>query len=145
SVGHEPPGLDISAGIENRRLPRVERKRCDTRAICENETSAHDVKRIRLGLERVECGSDILSSADRKWRDFDAERASRGLDLAHLQHGLGIAKIDQDCQSAKPGDDLTQEFEPLASKISRLERQSSDVAARFRQTCDQAAPDWVLR
>src|SRR5262249_17501459 len=34
---------------------------------------------------------------------------------------------------------------PLASKIGRLKRQSSDVAARFGQTCDQAAADRVNR
>ena len=136
SVGHEPPGLDIIAYIENRRQPRSERKRDYTRAVGNNESSAHNEKCVRLGFERLEGGSDILRSADCEWRDLDAERTCRGLDFAHLQHGLGIAKINQDCQSAEMRDNLTQEFELLARNISRLERQSSDIAARFRQTCD---------
>src|SRR4029077_5546075 len=63
--------------------------------------------------------------------------------LAHLQHGLGIAGISYGCQPAKPGENLTQKFETLAGKIGRLHRQSSDVAAWSRQTCDQAAADRV--
>src|SRR5262245_21002416 len=113
--------------------------------VVENETSADDVKCVRSGFERLEDGSDILRSTDCEWRDFDAERTSRGLDLAHLHHRLGIAKVNQHCQLAKPGDDLTQELDPFARNITRLERESSDVAAWFRQTCDQAAAHWVLR
>ena len=140
-----PPASDKIAGIEDRRQSRAERKRDDASAVGVNECIAHNVKCVRLCLERLEGGSNILCSPDFEWRDFDAERASRGLNLAHLQHGLGIANIDHDCQPAEPGDNLTQEFEPLAGKIGRLDRQSSDVAARSRQTCDQAAADRVAR
>ena len=38
-----------------------------------------------------------------------------------------------------------QKFDSLAGKIGRLVRQSSDVAARSRQTCDQAAAERVVR
>jgi hypothetical protein len=41
------------------------------------------------------------------------------------------------------GNNLTQEFEPLAGKIGALERQSSDVATRSCQICNQAAANWV--
>ena len=37
--------------------------------------------------------------------------------LAHLQHGIGIADIGHDRQPAKTGDNLAQKFKPLASKI----------------------------
>jgi hypothetical protein len=43
------------------------------------------------------------------------------------------------------GDNLTQDFESLAGKIGLLVRQSSGVAARSRQTCDQAAADRIVR
>jgi hypothetical protein len=43
-------------------------------------------------IERLEGGNNILCSPDFEERDFDAERASHGLNLAHLQHGLGKAK-----------------------------------------------------
>ena len=144
SVGHETPGLDIIAVVEDRRQPRAERKRDDARAVGGSECIAHDVKCVRLGLERLEGGSDILRSPDFEWRDFEAERASRSLNLAHLQHGLGKANIGHDCQPAEPGDNLAQEFKSLAGKIGLLDRQSSDVAARSRQTCDQAAADRVV-
>ncbi len=39
------------------------------------------------------------------------------------------------------GDDFAQKFEPLAGKIGRLERESSDVAARSCQICYEAAAD----
>jgi hypothetical protein len=48
-------------------------------------------------------------------------------------------------QPAEPGDNLTQEFESLAGKIGLLVRQSSGVAARSRQTCDQAAANRIVR
>ena len=59
-----------------------------------------NVKCIRLGLDRLEGRTEILHPPDFEWRDFDAERASRGLGLAHLQHGLRIAHIEDNCQPA---------------------------------------------
>ena len=84
-----PPAWTNSRVLEDRRQPRAERKRDDARAVGGNERIGHDVKCVRLGLERLEGGSDILRSPDFEWRDFEAERASRGLNLAHLQHGWG--------------------------------------------------------
>ena len=43
------------------------------------------------------------------------------------------------------GDDLAQEFESLASSIGCLARQAGDVAARSRQTCHDAAANWIAR
>jgi hypothetical protein len=40
-----------------------------------------------LVLERREGWSDILRTPNFDCGDFDAERASRGLNLSHLQHG----------------------------------------------------------
>src|SRR5450631_4402155 len=122
SVGHETPGLDMIAGIKDCRQPRAERKRDDARAVGVNECIVHDVKCVRLGFERVKGWSDILRSVNCEWRDVNAESTSGGLNLAHLQHGLGIVKINHDYQPAKPGDDLTQDFEPLAGNIGCLDR-----------------------
>ena len=107
--------------------------------------SATDIKRIRAALERLEGGRDILGSPDFECDDFKAERAGRCLNLAHLQHGGGIADIGHDRQPAETGDNLAQKFESLASKIGRLDRQAGDVAARSRQTRDQAGADRVPR
>src|SRR6516165_1275478 len=84
SVGHETSGLDKIAVIEDRRQPRAERKRDDARAVGDNECIADDVECVRLGLDRLEGRSDILRPPHFEWRDFDAERASRGLNLAYL-------------------------------------------------------------
>jgi hypothetical protein len=102
--------LDKLAGIEDRRQPRAERKRDDARAVGGNERIDHDVNCVRLGFKRLEGGSDILRSPDFEWRDFEAERASRGLNLAHLQHALGKTNINHDCQTAESGDNLAQKF-----------------------------------
>jgi hypothetical protein len=72
----------------------------DAREIGNNELIDHDVKRIRLALDGLEGRNDILRPPDFEWRDFEAERASRGLGLLHLQHGLGIADIEDDRQPA---------------------------------------------
>ena len=45
----------------------------------------------------------------------------------------------------KTRDNLPQNFEPLASKIGLLDRQASDVAARSRETCDEAGTNRVPR
>jgi len=135
--------LDPFADTDDSWHSRAERKRDDASTVGLNECIAHNVKCVRLCLERLEGGSNILCSPDFEWRDFDAERASHGLNFAHLQHGLGKANISHDCQPAEPGENLTQEFEPLAGKIRLLVCQSSDVAARPRQTCDQVATDRV--
>ena len=81
--------------------------------------SPHDIKCIRAALERLEGGRDILGSPDFECGDLEAERAGRCLNLAHLQHGGGIADIGHDRQPAETGDNLAQEFESLASKIGR--------------------------
>jgi hypothetical protein len=135
--------LDIVAGAPDRRQPRAERKRDDACSVGSSESSDHDVKRVGLGLERREGRCDILRPPDFEWRDFEAERACRGLNLAHLQHGLGIASIKHDCQPAQPGNNLAQEFDSLAGKIGPLDRESCDIAARPRQTCDQATADRI--
>src|ERR1700738_3566063 len=96
------------------RSPRAERQRKDASAGCGIESILRDVKCVRLGLERLESGSDILRSSNFEWRDFEAERASRGLSLAHLQHGFGKANISHDCQPVETGDTLAQDFDSLA-------------------------------
>ena len=85
-------------------------------------------------------GRDILRSPDFQCNGFEAELAGRCLNLAHLQRGGGIADIGDDRQSAQTGDNLAQEFDPLASEFGRLDRQAGHVAARPRQARDQALP-----
>ena len=97
AVGHETTRLNKRAGIEDRRQSRAERKRHDASTVGVNESIAHNVKCVRLCLERFERGSNILCSPDFEWRNFDAEPASQRLNLVHLQHTLGIADISYDC------------------------------------------------
>ena len=63
-------------------------------------------KGVHTARERVEGGADIFGSPNFGGDGFDAERAGCGLNLAHVQHGGGIADIGQDRQSAESGDDL---------------------------------------
>src|SRR5262249_14747808 len=91
-----------------------------------------------------EDGYDILRSLNFERGDFETERAGRGLSLAHFQHGGGIIDIGQNRQTAQPGDNLAQELEPFAGKIGALHRQAGHVAARPRQTCDQASAERVV-
>jgi hypothetical protein len=56
------------------------------RAVGVNERIGHNVKCVHLGFERLKGGCNILRSVNCEWRNFNAERTSRGLDLAHLQH-----------------------------------------------------------
>ncbi len=110
-----------------------------------NERVGTDIECVRAALERLEGGRDILRSPDFGCDDLKAERAGCCLNLAHLQHGDGTADIGQNRQSAKTGNNLAQNFEPLAGKIGLLDRQAGDVAARSRQARDQTGADRVAR
>src|SRR5262245_8612810 len=46
---------------------------------------------------------------------------------------------------AQTGDNLAQEFEPLAGKIGGLGRQAGDIAARSRQAWYEAGADRIVR
>jgi len=75
---------------------------------------------------------DILRAPDFQCDYIQVERASCSLSRAGFQHSVGIAHVGQDCQTAEIGDDLAQDFDPLARKIGRLNREAYDVAARSR-------------
>ena len=53
--------------------------------------------------------------------DLKAEVIGRGLSLPHFQHNAGSIDVGQNGQSAKTGNDLTQEFDPFAGNICLLE------------------------
>jgi HdeA/HdeB family len=95
SVGHETSSSHRIGAVQNRRQARADRKRGYSRAVDDNESIFHDVKCVRLTLESVENGSNILRSPDLVWSDFETERASRALDLTHFLVGCGIAGIAQ--------------------------------------------------
>ena len=75
--------------------------------------------------------------------DIQSERADRSLSLAHLQHRGGIIGINQDRQPLQTGDNLAQEFEALAGKLSGLIGQAGHVAAGSRQARDEFAGNRV--
>src|SRR6516165_9593826 len=104
-----------------------------------------NIKRLRATLERFEGGRDILRSPNFESNNIEANRAGRGLSFAHFQHRGGIVGIGHDRQMAQTGDNLAQEFEPLAGKIGGLGRQAGDVAARSRQAWYEAGADRIVR
>src|SRR5262245_40032302 len=74
---------------------------------------------------------------------FDAKLRSGGHDLDRLLHSAGKSRIAHDRQPAKVGKRLAPQFETLADEVGRLDRQSSDIAARPREARDQTAPHRV--
>jgi len=136
--------LDKLAGTENCGQSAGEGKRHDGGTVRDDDCILHDVKGIGLGIERFEGGSDILRSPDLQRGDFDAMRVGRGLDVPDLKRRIGKARVSHDGQPAQPGNGLTQQFEALAGDLGCLNRQSRDVAAGPRQTCDKAAADRVV-
>jgi len=125
----------------HRRQSRAHRQNVDANPVRVQERVGTKIKCIRAVPEGLEGRYDILSSPDFGCSDPKAEPAGRCLSLAHIQHGAGIARINHDRQPAKTGYDLTQELEFLATSVRHLVRQTGDVAARSRQTRDQASPD----
>src|SRR5262249_17206157 len=106
SIGHEPASLDLLAIAEQCRQPGAERRCNDARAVGTNEGTDHDVECVRLRLDRLDGGNDVLRSPDFGWSGFNTERAGRSPNLTHLQYGVGIASIPRT-------------FQPLCGRGSR--------------------------
>src|SRR5262249_59595692 len=98
SIGHKTPAANKVAGAEDRWKSRAKCKRKDAHEVGDHELIDRNVKGIRLGLDLLEGRTEILHPSNFEWHDFNAERASRRLGLAHLQHGLGITHIEDYCQ-----------------------------------------------
>jgi hypothetical protein len=110
SVGHERAGFDKITGTENRRQPRVECRRENACKVGNHELIDRNIECVRSGLEPLKGGSDILCPLDYEWHDFETEHACRSLGLAHLEHRLGIANVEYNCQPVQLRDKLTREL-----------------------------------
>src|SRR5262249_3176276 len=102
-----------------------------------------DIERVAAALEGVESGHDVVGVPDLEGGDFDPELARCRLRLFDLQHAERIPDIAHDRQTAETGNNLAQEFKPLAGEICAQGRQARDVATRSRQTGDEIIPDGV--
>ena len=98
-----------------------------------------------MALECLKGRCDIVRSPDFERQVLEVECARRFLNLMHFEHRCMTADIGHDRQATEAGDNLTKEFEPLASKIGELERQAGDVATGSCQTCDEAGANRVRR
>src|SRR6266480_3176797 len=98
-----------------------------------------------MTLERVDCWCDVLSSRNVCNGDIDAELACLIMSIAYFKRNLGVVSIGDDGQVTHVWDHLPQYFEPLVEQITRLVRQSSDVATWSGERSDQTASDWVRR
>jgi hypothetical protein len=106
----------------------------------DDEWAGADIQRLRTAFERVEGGRDIFGSPDFGDADFDAECASRRLDVANRQHVLGC-ETGHECQVAQIGDDFAQQPNSFAGRFARLNSDAGDIAARSRETSDQAGAE----
>ena len=100
---------------------------------------------ICVVLEHRQSGRDIFGASDLDCGGVEPEPMRHFVKLAHLPRGAGIAWIGHDRQPVEIGDNLAQEFEPLAGRISCQGRQASDVPTRSREARDEAGADRVLR
>jgi hypothetical protein len=110
----------------------AERQGVDANPVGVKECVGRDIKCVRMVLQRLKGGHDILRSPDFERGDFEADRAGGRLSRARLKYGIGKADIDHDRQPAKNWDNLAQEFESLANSIGELHRQAGNVAAWSR-------------
>ena len=58
---------------------------------------------------------------------------------------MGLPTLPMIAKAAEIGDNFAQKFESLGSSIAPLVRQAGDVAARLRQTRDEAGADRIAR
>src|SRR5262249_35566892 len=111
----------------------------------EKERNRRDVKRLRMQLQPLECGIDVLGSPDFKCGKFDTEYACRSLHLAFLPLGKRIGDIGQNRQAPQTGHDLLQDLESLPGSVRRLDGYSRDVAAGPGQAGDDAGAYRIAR
>ena len=79
-----------------------------------------DIKCVRAILERLERGPDVLHSLDFECVDLETESTGCCLNLTQLQYSEGVSDIGHDRQPPKTGNDLAQDFDPLANSIGLL-------------------------
>ena len=127
----------------HRRQSRVQRQSVEPNPVGGEERVGRNIKCLYAALERLKRGRDILRTPDVARDDLKAEWARDCLNLGQVLHGGGVTAINHYRQPAQTGDNFTQEFETLASKIGYLGRQASDVAARSRQTSDEVVADRI--
>src|SRR6202011_3852147 len=105
----------LPEGVHGRQSS-VERKGIDAVAVDDHQRVDHDVDCVRAIPERLERRCDILTSPDFECSHLISEGSGCRLSVAHFQYHGVISNICRDCQSAKAGYDLAQNFDPLSSK-----------------------------
>src|SRR5262249_32883127 len=103
-----------------------------------HEPVGTNIKCFRMSLDRLEGGRDIFCAPNFERIKFETEHAGRRLSFAQFHYGEGITDISQDRHSAQTWNNLAQDFDPLAGKLVRLDRQASDIAARPGQAGNKA-------
>src|SRR5262245_25292005 len=91
----------------------------------------------------LESGTDIFGSPDFKHVGFERESLCCSVDLVYFASGERITNVGQHRQTAQTGDDLTQQFDPLASRIGGLARQAGYIAARPAEVGHEAGCNWI--
>ena len=122
----------LSRAID-RRQSCGKRQSINASPLREDKWVGADIDCLRGTSECREGRCNILGPPHLEHRNIDAENASRCLNLVDLRDGGGVADIGQDAQTMDTRDDFTQEFKPFGSEVSRLERQTRDVAAWSRE------------
>jgi hypothetical protein len=84
-----------------------------------HERVDYDVNRIHTIFERIERRCDILNSSDFECDHLISEGSGCRLSVAHFQYHGDVPNICQDCQSAKTGHKLAQNFDPLSPASGR--------------------------
>src|SRR5947208_2033589 len=117
---------------------RAKRQSVNAHVIGIYESVSTDIERVRAISERINAGCDIFCVSYFECIGIDAEHTGRYRSFVHLQYGRAIANIAHDRESAEIGNKLAH-FESFVGKVGRLDRQARDIAARSRQTRDEAA------
>src|SRR5215471_9685196 len=100
---------------------RADRQDIDWNPVGTHKAVDTDVKCLASALDCVETGRDVLRAPNLEGDDFETERAGCGLNLAQLQHGERVVDIAQDREMAQARNDLSQQLDPLAGKVARLD------------------------
>ena len=112
SIGHQASRFHEFSKPARHRQSRSERQRADKYPVRVHKRVGNDVQRVRSALEQLERRIDVRGLAHLRGCNVEAERPSRGLNVAHLQHSAGTAGIGQDRQPMETRDDLTQQLDP---------------------------------
>jgi hypothetical protein len=102
-----------------------------------------EVQGLGLTLERDYCRTNFVGSVNFERIDGEPEVGGRSLNIGGFTKSCRIGGIGQHRQPSECGNHLNQKLDPFSGNISRLKRQSGDIAPGVSRAAHKTASQWI--